>query len=221
MKASAQHLEHMQPAASTINVVIADDHPLVRSGVRSLLKTLPSVQVIAEAGCGTELLELLQSVQPEIVITDLSMPGMDGITALKEICRRHPGIKVIVLSMHDSADMVKRAVGAGASAYLRKDASDFELASAIHTVMTTGSYVSATIVKLLMEPSEPLVEEVLTPRQIEIVRLLAEGKSSKEIAFVLGLSSKTVDVHRSRIMERLQIRDLASLVMYALRQGLR
>lgn len=155
------------------------------------------------------------------MITDLSMPGMDGTTALKEICRRHPHVKVIVLSMHDSADMVKRAVGAGASAYLRKDASDFELACAIHTVMTTGSYVSATIVKLLMESSEPPVEEVLTPRQIEIVRLLAEGKSSKEIAFVLGLNSKTVDEHRSRIMERLQIRDLASLVMYALRQGLR
>lgn len=211
----------MQPVPSTINVVIADDHPLVRSGVRSLLKTLPAAQVIAEVGSGTELLELLQSVQPEIVITDLSMPGMDGITALKEICTRHPNVKVIVLSMHDSADMVKRAISAGASAYLRKDASDFELASAIHTVMTTGSYVSATILKLLMEPSEPPVEEVLTPRQIEIVKLLAEGKSSKEIAFVLGLSSKTVDVHRSRIMERLEIRDLASLVIYALRKGLR
>ncbi|WP_332815734.1 response regulator transcription factor [Ramlibacter sp.] len=202
-------------------MVIADDHPLVRSGVRSLLKSLPAVQVIAEVGSGAELLELLQSVQPEIVITDLSMPGMDGITILQEICTRHPLIKVIVLSMHDAADVVKRAIGAGASAYLRKDASEFELASAIHAVMTTGSYVSATIVKLLMEPSEPPAEEVLTARQIEIVKLLANGKSSKEIGFALGLSSKTVDVHRSRIMKRLGIRDLASLVIYALRKGLR
>jgi two-component system, NarL family, nitrate/nitrite response regulator NarL len=210
----------MQPPSSGINVVIADDHPLVRSGIRSLLKGIPEVDVIAEVADGAELLALLDSVRPDVVITDITMPGMDGLTALAEIRTRHPAVKVIVLSMHDSAHIVKRAVAAGASAYLRKDASDFELASAIHSVMRTGSYISAAVAKLLMDPSEPAVEDVLTPRQLEILTLLAQGKSSKEIGFTLGLSPKTVDVHRMRVMERLGVRDVASLVVYAVRNGL-
>lgn len=210
----------MQPAPSLIDVVIADDHPLVRSGIISLLKGIPEVRVIAEAGDGGELLELLKSVRPDVVITDITMPGMDGITAVAEIRARYPDVKVIILSMHDSASVVKRAVAAGASAYLRKDASNFELASAIHSVMKTGSYMSAAVAKLLMDPSEPSIEEVLTPRQIEVLTLLAQGKSSKEIGFALGLSSKTVDVHRLRMMDRLGVRDVASLVVYAVRKGL-
>lgn len=210
----------MQPLPSTIHVVVADDHPLVRSGIRSLLKAIPEVRVFAEVGDGAELLDVLGTISPDIVITDISMPGLDGLAAIARIHARHPEVKVIVLSMHDSADMVKRAVAAGAAAYLRKDASEFELASAIHSVMKTGSYISAAVAKLLMEPSEPAVEEVLTDRQVEILKQLAQGKTSKEIAFNLGLSSKTVDVHRVRIMERLGVRDLASLVVYAVRKGL-
>jgi DNA-binding NarL/FixJ family response regulator len=181
---------------------------------------MPEVQVIAEVSDGAELLELLESICPDVVITDISMPGMDGLASLSQIRVRHPQVKVIVLSMHDSAEMVKRAIAAGAAAYLRKDASEFELASAIHSVMTAGSYISAAVAKLLMEPTEPAVEDVLTQRQLEILKLLAQGKTSKEIAFTLGLSSKTVDVHRMRIMERLGLRDVASLVVYAVRKGL-
>lgn len=210
----------MQPLPSTIHAVVADDHPLVRFGIRSLLRTIPELQVVAEVGDGAELLELLESIHPDIVITDIAMPGMDGLAALSEIRVRHPDVKVIVLSMHDSADMVKRAIAAGAAGYLRKDASESELAFAIHSVMTTGSYISAPVAKLLMEPTEPTVEDVLTARQIEILTLLAKGKSSKEIGFALGLSSKTIDVHRMRIMDRLGLRDVASLVVYAVRKGL-
>lgn len=210
----------MEPQDSAIHVVLADDHPLVRSGIRSLLKAIPEVRVIAEAGSGDELLELLDSIRPDIVITDISMPGMDGLAALSRIRLDYPEVRVIVLSMHDSADMVRRAISAGASAYLRKDASEFELASAIHSVTATGSYISAAVAKLLIEPSEPSVEDLLTERQLEILKMLAQGKSSKEIGFALGLSSKTVDVHRLRIMERVGVRDLASLVVYAMRKGL-
>lgn len=210
----------MQPLPTTINVVVADDHPLVRAGIRYLLKMLRRVHVIAEASDGAELLEVLSSVRPDVVITDISMPGMDGLSALEEIRARHPKLRVIVLSMHHSAEMVKRAVAAGASAYLHKDASEFELASAIQSVMATGSYMSAAVARELIAPSAPELKDVLTTRQIEILKLLAKGKSSKEIGFALGVSSKTVDVHRSRIKERLGLRDLASLVAYAIRNRL-
>jgi DNA-binding NarL/FixJ family response regulator len=210
----------MQPLPSTIHVVIADDHPLVRSGIRSLFHTIPEVVVLDEVANGFDLLQLLDSVRPHVVITDVSMPGMDGLQALREIRARHPHVRVIVLSMHDEPEVVKAAISAGASAYLRKDSSDFELASALRSVMSTGSYISAGIARILMEPGEPAVQEVLTERQIEILTMLAQGKSSKAIGFALGLSPKTVDVHRSRIMERLGVRDVASLVIYAVRKGL-
>jgi DNA-binding NarL/FixJ family response regulator len=210
----------MQRLPETITVVIADDHPLVRSGIRSLLKTIPEVRVIADVGDGAELLGVLGSLRPDIVITDISMPGIDGLEALARIRSEHPEVRVIVLSMHDSPEVVRRAIGAGAVAYLRKDAGDFELASAIQSVMTSGSYISADIAKTLMEPGERRAEDDLTERQIQILKLLALGRSSKEIAFELGLSPKTVDVHRSRIMDRLNVRDVASLTMYAVRKGL-
>jgi DNA-binding NarL/FixJ family response regulator len=205
---------------SSIDVVVADDHHLVRSGICALLGIVPGVRVIAEASDGRELLSLLDSVHPDVVITDISMPGMDGISALAEIKARHPELKVIVLSMHVSADMVKRAVAGGAAAYLRKDATDFELGSALHSVMTTGSYINTAVAKLLLEPSPPTAEDLLTARQIEVLKLLAQGRTAKEIAFTLGLSSKTVDVHRARIMDRLGVPDLAKLTIYAVRNGL-
>jgi two-component system, NarL family, nitrate/nitrite response regulator NarL len=210
----------MQTLPSTIHVVIADDHPLVRKGICSLLGTMPEVSVLAEVGDGAELLRLLETVRPDIVITDISMPGMDGLQALREIRLRHPAVRVIVLSMHDDPQVVRNAMGAGAAAYLRKDAGDFELASALHSVMKIGSHLSAEIARILMEPGEPSVQEVLTERQIQILTMLAQGQSSKEIGFALQLSPKTVDVHRSRIMERLGLRDVASLAVYALRKGL-
>jgi len=210
----------MQRPPTTIHVVIADDHPLMRTGIRSLLKTVPEVQVVAEVASGRELLELLASVRPEVVITDISMPEMDGLEALREIRVRYPRVRVIVLSMHDDPEVVRRAMAGGAAAYLRKQASEFELASAIHSVMERGSYISAAIARLLLGSTEPRAEEVLTQRQIQILKLLAQGQSSKQIGFTLGLSPKTVGVHRSRIMDRLQLRDIASLTMYAVRKGL-
>ncbi len=203
-----------------IQVVLADDHDLVRSGIKALLATVDGVQVIAEARNGQELLALLDSVKPDIVMTDISMPGMDGITAIAEIHARHPGVKVIVLSMYDTVDFVKRAVANGACGYLMKDAPPFELEQALRSVMATGSYFSAAVAQRLLQPSEPTVDDELTQRQVEILTLIAQGKSAKEIAFELGLSPKTVDVHRARIMERLRLNDIASLTRYAVRKGL-
>jgi DNA-binding NarL/FixJ family response regulator len=203
-----------------IQVVLADDHDLVRSGIKALLSTVEGVQVIAEARNGNELLQLLESVKPDVVMTDISMPGMDGITAIAEIHSRYPDVRVLVLSMYDTVDFVKRAVANGACGYLMKDAPPFELEQALRSVIATGSYFSAAVAQRLLQPSEPTVDDELTTRQVEILTLIAQGKSAKEIAFELGLSPKTVDVHRARIMERLRLNDIASLTRYAVRKGL-
>ena len=212
-------IQHTNPAGA-IRVVLADDHDLVRSGIKALLSTVDGVEVIAEARNGNELLQLLETVKPDVVMTDISMPGMDGITAIAEIHSRYPEVRVVVLSMYDTVDFVKRAVANGACGYLMKDAPPFELEQALRSVMATGSYFSAAVAQRLLQPSEPTVDDELTVRQVEILTLIAQGKSAKEIAFELGLSPKTVDVHRARIMERLRLNDIASLTRYAVRKGL-
>ncbi len=205
---------------SVIRVVLADDHDLVRSGIKALLGMIDGVEVIAEARDGRELVTLVESLQPDVVMTDISMPGMDGIAAIAEIHSHWPQVRLLVLSMYDTVDFVKRAVSNGACGYLMKDAPPFELEQALRSVMATGSYFSPTIAQRLLQPSEPTADDELTERQVEILRLIAQGKASKEIAYDLGLSPKTVDVHRARIMERLQINDIASLTLYAVRKGL-
>ncbi len=212
-------MPYPRPVGS-IRIVLADDHDLVRSGIKALLGLISGVEVIAEARDGRELVALAGSLQPDIVMTDISMPGMDGIAAIREIHSQHPDIHLLVLSMHDAVDFVKRAVAHGACGYLMKDAPPYELEQAIRTVMATGSYFSPVIAQRLLQPSEPTVDDELTHRQVEILRLIAMGKASKEIAFELGLSPKTVDVHRARIMERLNLNDIASLTRYAVRKGL-
>ena len=204
----------------SIRVVLADDHDLVRSGIKALLSMVDNVDVVAEARDGNELIKLVASLDPDIVMTDISMPGMDGITAISEIHAKHPQVRLLVLSMYDTVDFVKRAVANGACGYLMKDAPPFELEQAIRSVMATGSYFSPSIAQRLLQPSEPTIDDELTHRQIEILKLIAQGRASKEIAYKLGLSPKTVDVHRARIMERLHLNDIASLTLYAVRKGL-
>jgi DNA-binding NarL/FixJ family response regulator len=207
-------------AAKPVRIVLADDHDLVRSGIKALLTMVEGAEVIAEARDGKELITLVDSLRPDIVMTDISMPGMDGITAIAEIHGKHPEVRMLVLSMYDTVDFVKRAVANGACGYLMKDAPPFELEQAVRSVMATGSYFSPAIAQRLLQPSEPSADDELTHRQVEILKLIAQGRASKEIAYELGLSPKTVDVHRARIMERLQLNDIASLTRYAVRKGL-
>lgn len=203
-----------------IRIILADDHDLVRSGIKLLLTMIEGVEVIAEARDGNELITLARALQPDIVMTDISMPGTDGISAIAEIHRTHPQVRLVVLSMYDTVDFVKRAVSHGACGYVMKEAPPLELEQAVRAVMTSGSYFSPAIAQRLLRPSEPTVGEELTARQIEVVKLIAQGLASKEIAYQLGLSPKTVDVHRARIMERLGLNDIASLTRYAVRKGL-
>lgn len=207
-------------ASKPVRLVLADDHDLVRSGIKALLSMIGGVEVIAEARDGEELIALVDSLLPDVVMTDISMPGMDGITAISHIHAKHPQVRLLVLSMYDTVDFVKRAVANGACGYLMKDAPPFELEQAVRSVMATGSYFSPAIAQRLLQPSEPTVDDELTHRQVEILRLIAQGRASKEIAYQLGLSPKTVDVHRARIMERLHLNDIASLTLYAVRKGL-
>ena len=207
-------------AAKPIRIVLADDHDLVRSGIKALLSMVDGVDVIAEARDGRELITLVETLNPDVVMTDISMPGMDGIAAITEIHSKHPQVRLLVLSMYDTVDFVKRAVASGACGYLMKDAPPFELEQAVRSVMATGSYFSPAIAQRLLQPSEPTVDDELTHRQVEILKLIAQGRASKEIAYELGLSPKTVDVHRARIMERLHLNDIASLTLYAVRKGL-
>ena len=203
-----------------VRIVLADDHDLVRSGIKALLSMVDGVDVIAEARDGKELVALVDDLMPDVVMTDISMPVMDGIAAISLIHAKHPQVRLLVLSMYDTVDFVKRAVANGACGYLMKDAPPFELEQAVRSVMATGSYFSPSIAQRLLQPSEPTVDDELTHRQVEILKLIAQGRASKEIAYELGLSPKTVDVHRARIMERLRLNDIASLTRYAVRKGL-
>jgi DNA-binding NarL/FixJ family response regulator len=204
----------------TIRVVLADDHDLVRSGLQALLAQAADIEVVGQARNGEELLAVLERVTPDVVVTDISMPRLDGLSAILRIHEQQPLLPVLVLSMYDTVDFVKRAVANGACGYLMKDAAPHELEHAVRAVANTGSYFSSAVAQLLLRPTEPTATDELTQRQIEILVLLAEGRSSKGIAYELGLSAKTVDVHRARIMERLRLNDVASLTRYAVRKGL-
>ena len=211
---------------NTLRLVLADDHVLVRAGIRSLLGTLPGVAVVAEARDGLEALGLVEKLRPDIVLMDIAMPGLNGLEATARIARDHPETRVIILSMHVSEEYGARALRAGAAGYLPKDADVRELELAIGAVARGDTYLSPAVSthvvadyrRRLAEAPDVLAR--LTPRQREVLQLLAEGSSTKEIAFRLKLSIKTVETHRAQIMERLDIHDLAGLVRFAVRTGL-
>lgn len=212
----------MNPAneAETIRVVLADDHDLVRSGLKLLLQMVAGLVVVSEARTGEELLWAVEHEHPDLVVTDISMPGMDGLAALTKIRAMVSPPRVLVVSMHDSPDFIRRAFKLGADGYVMKEGSALELEQAVRSVMAGQSYYSPQVSQKLLQTHERSPEEVLTERQVEIIGLIAHGHATKEIAFKLGLSPKTIDVHRARIMERLGIDDVAGLTLYCVRHGL-
>lgn len=212
---------------SARKILLADDHALVRAGIRTLLERLPGVQVIAEVSDGRQAVAAMQQHEPDIVIMDISMPGLNGLDATARLTREHPQAKVLVLSMHAGDDYVLQALAAGAAGYLLKDAATTELALALDAAARGETYLSSTLSPdLLARHREALanpkvgIVKGLTPRMREILQLIAEGKSSKEIAELLDLSIKTVETHRMHMMARLDIHDVAGLVRYAVRQGM-
>ena len=203
-----------------ITTLIADDHFVVRSGLRVMLEQIEGVRVVQEAASGDELLQAARALRPRLVVTDIAMPGQDGLTVLDRLRDELPATRLLVVSMHDEPYIVRRAIQCGAHGYLLKGGTPMELQHAVHTVLTGRPFFCAEVTQRLLAPAEPDADTTLTPRQIEILKRLAVGMTSKEIGFELGLSSKTVDAHRARIMDRLQIRDPVSLALYCVRQGL-
>ena len=208
-----------------IRVVLADDHALVRAGMRSLLGAMAQVQVVGEAASGEEALSLAERERPDVVLMDIAMKGMTGLEAASRMREQHPGVRVVILSMHAGEEYVLQALRAGAVGYLLKDAATGELELALRSVMRGESWFSPAVSRQVVEGYLQRVggesaADVLTPRQREVLKLVAGGKSTKEIAFDLNLSVKTVETHRAQIMERLGIRDVAGLVRYALKTGL-
>jgi DNA-binding NarL/FixJ family response regulator len=211
---------------SAIRVLLADDHALFRSGMRALLDAFEGVKVVAEAADGREAVRLTGEHRPDIVVMDITMPDLNGLDAAAQVARQYPDVRVLVLSMHPDEAYVMRALKAGVTGYMLKTASAPELELAIRAVARGDLYLSPRVAKpviteYLMRGGEVNSEASrLTPRQREILQLIAEGHTSKQIAQRLNLSVKTVDRHRADLMVRLEIHDIAGLVRWAIRFGL-
>ncbi len=207
-----------------MRVVLADDHALVRAGIRALLDRMPEVEVVGEAADGREALTLVREHQPDILLVDVAMRGMSGLEAAARARREHPHLKVIVLSMYANEEYVIEAMRLGAAGYLLKDAASVELDFALQAAMADQTYLSPAVSRQLVGYVTRVggvpAEDVLTPRQKGVLRLVAEGRSTKEIAYTLDISVKTVETHRAQIMDRLDIHDVPGLVRYAIRTGL-
>ncbi len=208
-----------------LRVLLADDHALVRAGFHALLQNLPGVLVVAEAGDGQEALHQIEVQRPDVVLLDISMPRMSGIEVAARTTKLFPHMRVIMLSMHANEEYVWEALHAGASGYLLKDASIAELKLALAAVTRGEPYLSAEVSKYVIASyvrrgGESNQIDLLTPRQREILRLIAEGHTTRDIAVMLQISDKTVETHRSQLMRRLSLRDVTSVVRFAIRHGL-
>jgi DNA-binding NarL/FixJ family response regulator len=208
-----------------IKVVLVDDHRLVRAGIGALLRELPDVDVIGEGADGETAIRLAQDLVPDVLILDLVMPGMSGLVALERIIGLNPDLKVIILSMHSSEEHMMRALQLGAAGYMLKDVAPEELSLALKAVINGDTWLTTAISRTALADyisrsthESPL--DTLTARQLQVLGLIAEGHSTKDIAAQLDLSVKTIETFRAQIMERLDIHDVAGLVHYAIRQGI-
>ncbi|HWF07793.1 MAG TPA: response regulator transcription factor [Bryobacteraceae bacterium] len=201
-----------------IRVLLVDDHSLVRKGFRRLLDDEASVKVVGEACDGVQAVELARSLRPDVIVMDMAMPGLNGNQATIEILKFLPGVGVVILSMYEEANYVRNAMKAGARGYLLKNASDVDLAAAIRNVARGRKVIDEKLQRPYEMPVEG--EAQLTPRERQILQLIAEAKSTREIASLLDLSVNTVAVHRANIMDRLGVHKTAELVLYAVRSGI-
>jgi two-component system, NarL family, response regulator NreC len=211
-----------------LRILLADDHIVMRTGLRALLERQPNLEVVGESENGRETVELAASLRPDVVVMDVGMPVLNGIDATKTIVSQSPATAVVILSMHADESYVMRALKAGARGYLLKDSGAADLISAIHAVSQNKSFLSPKVSRILAEDYVRVLKQrgavdtydLLTGREREILQLLAEGKPNKEVATDLNISAYTVETHRSHILQKLNLHNSAELVLYAFRKGL-
>ena len=211
----------------TVRILLADDHTLVRAGLCRVLEAEPDLAVVAEAADGAEAVELARTTAPDLAVLDVSMPRMTGLQAAREISRRAPDIRILMLSMHDNEQYFFSALQAGASGYVLKSAADEDLVAAVRSAMRGEPFLYAGVASTLVRDfldrlrrGERMPDAVLTEREDEVVKLIAEGHSSKEIAATLVISVRTVERHRANVLAKLGMRDRTELTRYAIRAGL-
>jgi two-component system, NarL family, response regulator NreC len=212
----------------TIRILLADDHTIMRNGLRLLLERQPNLQVVGEAADGREAVELAASEKPDVVVMDIAMPHLNGVEAARQIVVRSPHTAIAILSMHSDESYVIRSLKAGAKAYLLKDSAEADLIAAIHAIVEGKSFFSPAVRQLLKEDYVHQLNEVgaedsyelLTNREREVLQLVAEGKSNKEVANLLNLSLYTVETHRTHILQKLNLHSVPELILYAVRKGI-
>ena len=212
---------------NTIRILLADDHVVMRRGIRALLERRPDFQVVAEAGDGREAVELTETHSPHVVVADIAMPNLNGIEAARQIAQKSPQTAIVILSMHSDESYVLRALKAGARGYLLKDSPESDLINAILAVHEGKAFFSPAISKMLVEDYMRQLQqrgaedsyELLTTREREVLQLLAEGKSNKDVAAMLNLSLHTVETHRSNILQKLNLHGTPELILYSIRKG--
>ncbi len=215
---------------ATFRILVADDHEVVRKGLCALLATQPDWEVCGEAGDGREAVDKVQKLRPEVVILDIGMPSLNGLEATRQILKTNPGVRVLILTLHDSDQVVREVLNAGARGFLLKSDAARDLVAAVEALRRDKTYFTSKVAAMVLEGylkgGTPTVAPIapnrnrLTPREREIVQLLAEGKSTKEVAVALGLSVKTAETHRSNIMRKLQLHSVSDLVLYAVRNNI-
>jgi two-component system response regulator NreC len=211
-----------------LRVLLADDHNLIRAGLRLVVAQQPDFVVAGEASNGREAVAMAESLAPDVVVMDIGMPDLNGIEACRQIREKHPETQVVMLSMHSDEGYILRALKAGARAYLLKDSAEADLARAIHAAAEGKSFFSPAVARILLEDYMRKLErtgaedsyELLTPREREVLQLVAEGNSSKDIANGLNLSVYTVETHRAKIMQKLNLKSVPELILYAVRKGI-
>lgn len=211
-----------------MRLVLADDHDIVRRGLRALLQDEPGIEIVGEASDGREALNLCQTLQPDLAILDIAMPQLNGIEVAAQAIRHNPKLRVIMLSMHAHESYVIRSLTAGAKGYLLKDATEEDLVPAVRAVSQGRSFFSPAISHILAEDYLRYLQQsgqedsysLLTDREKEILQLLAEGRSNKEVASLLGIGLSTVETHRAKTMQKLALHNTAELVLYAVRKGI-